>query len=533
MEVSHTLKWWQKDIIYQVYPRSFKDSTGNGIGDLPGIIEKADYFKWLGVKAVWLSPVYPSPMKDFGYDISDYRAIHPTLGTMENLDHLLHELHKREIKLIMDLVPNHTSDAHEWFMEARKSKDNPKRDWYIWADPSDDGGPPNNWRSEFGGSAWELDSHTGQYYCHSFLKEQPDLNWYNPEVREAMWDVMRFWLKKGVDGFRVDVLWYLIKDKLLRNNPPNPEWHEGMPDHDKLIAAFSNDQPEVHDVVEEMRRVVDEFTDRLIIGEIYLPVDKLVMYYGKEPNAGVHLPFNFHLVSTEWDAQQINQLVSTYEGALPAEGWPNWVLGNHDKARIKARIGKDQLFNAALLLLTLRGTPTMYYGDEIGMEDVEIPSEKIQDPREFREPGIGVGRDPQRTPMQWDGSKNAGFSNDEPWLPVGSDYQTNNVKNLSDKPHELLLFYRKLIALRQKEPALHGGSYHPVGVKDQLMCYKRQYKETAFIIALNMGNTDISFTHSNPIHGVVEIASNHKRVGEKIKSPLHVKGNEGLLIRIS
>src|SRR5690606_7702723 len=418
--------WWQKDILYQIYPRSFKDSDGDGIGDLPGILEKLDYLKDLGIKGVWISPFYPSPMADFGYDVSDYTGIHPMFGTMEDFDRLLAEVHERGLKLILDFVPNHSSDQHPWFQESKSSKDNPKRDWYIWKDPGPNGGPPNNWGAAFGGSGWEYDEASGQYYYHAFLKEQPDLNWRNPEVQEAMFNAMRFWLDKGVDGFRVDVMWHMIKDEQFRNNPPNPDYSEGKSPYDKLLQAYNTDQFDVHDIVKKMRAVMDKYDERVMIGEIYLPIDKLVAYYGQD-SEGAHLPFNFQLVMTPWDARKIEAAVNQYEGALPADGWPNWVLGNHDNSRIATRVGKEQARNAAILLLTLRGTPTMYYGDEIGMQDVEISADQVQDPQEKNIPGKGLGRDPERTPMQWDTSENAGFTSGKPWLPLMDDHKKINV----------------------------------------------------------------------------------------------------------
>ncbi len=532
MANKENFRWWEKEVIYQIYPRSFMDANNDGVGNISGIIEKLDYLEWLGIKAIWISPVYPSPMADFGYDISDYRKIHSIFGTMEDFDELLNSAHAKGMRLIMDLVPNHTSEEHDWFKESRSSVNNPKRDWYIWKDPEEDGGPPNNWISEFGGSAWQFDEKTGQYYYHSFLKEQPDLNWYNPEVKEAIWEIMRFWLRKGVDGFRVDVLWYLIKDKLFRDNPPNPDWHEGMPDHDKLIPAFSNDQPDVHKVVAEMRNIVDEFQDRLIIGEIYLPISKLVTYYGMGGGKGVHLPFNFHLVSTEWEATEIYNLISGYEGAIAGKGWPNWVLGNHDKSRIKTRIGADQVWNAAMLLLTLRGTPTMYYGDELGMEDVEIPKNRVKDPREIIEPGIGVGRDPQRTPMQWSGSQFAGFSASEPWLPVAKNVNEINVEKQKQDPRSLLSFYRKLIQLRQREPALYAGDYFPVGIKDQLFCYTRKYNNEEMMACFNFGNKAISFETEFKWSGKIEIARNSEMEGIRLQNKIQLAGGECLLIRL-
>src|SRR5690606_37530446 len=307
---------------------------------------------------------YPSPMADFGYDVSDYTAIHPLFGSMEDFDELLEAIHQRGLKLILDFVPNHTSEAHPWFQESRSSRDNPKRDWYLWKDPAPDGGPPNNWLSEFGGLGWQLNEKTGQYYYHAYLKEQPDLNWRNPEVQEAMLSNMKFWLDKGVDGFRVDVMWHMIKDDQFRNNPPNPDYSEDQSPYRRLLPAYSTDQPEVHDVVRKMRDLLDQYEQRLLIGEIYLPISKLVTYYGQD-NQGAHLPFNFQLIVLPWKAKIIEAAISEYEGSLPPEGWPNWVLGNHDKHRIATRVGDRQARVAAMLLLTLKGTPTMYYGDEI------------------------------------------------------------------------------------------------------------------------------------------------------------------------
>jgi len=288
--------WWQRSVFYQIYPRSFQDSDGDGVGDLRGIIDRLPYLRRLGVNAIWLSPIYPSPMADFGYDISDYTGIDPTFGTMAEFDALIGAAHGYGMRLILDLVPNHTSDQHPWFLESRSSRANPKRNWYIWRDPSQDGGPPNNWLSEFGGSAWQYDTICGQYYYHAFLAQQPDLNWHNPAVRRAIYDVMRFWLRKGVDGFRVDVIWHLIKDDQFRNNPPNPNFRKGQPPHHVLSPVHTTDRPEILDIVAEMRRVTDEFENRVLIGEIYLPLERLMSYYGKDL-LGAQMPFNFALLS--------------------------------------------------------------------------------------------------------------------------------------------------------------------------------------------------------------------------------------------
>lgn len=523
-------KWWQKEVIYQIYPRSYKDSDGDGIGDLKGITEKLDYLKDLGVKGVWVSPVYPSPMADFGYDVSDYTGIHPMFGTMEDFDHLLKEIHKRGLKLILDLVPNHSSDQHPWFLESRKSKDNPKRDWYIWEDPGPNGEAPNNWLSVFGGSGWEFDETTGQYYYHAFLKEQPDLNWRNPEVQKAMLEVMRFWLEKGVDGFRVDVMWHMIKDKHLRNNPPNPDYHQKLSPYDQHVPAYSTDQPEVHEIVSLMRDLINEYDERLLIGEIYLPIHQLVTYYGKD-DSGAHLPFNFQLLQLPWKAEEIEAAINEYEGAIPPSGWPNWVLGNHDKSRIATRVGLEQARIAAMMLLTLRGTPTIYYGDEIGMEDVPIPPEKVQDPQERNVPGIGLGRDPERTPMQWDGSQNAGFTKGEPWLPLMKNFKDINVQKQWEAHDSMLGLYRKLIKIRQKETALHVGRHIPVFTENNLLSYMRE-DQRKFLIVLNLCDDREKFTPDFSWRGTVRVSTHLEMEGRQLNDTLELEGNQGLLIEL-
>src|SRR5262249_41211666 len=293
--------WWQTGVIYQIYPRSFQDSNGDGLGDLRGIMQRLPYLVELGVDAIWLSPIFPSPMVDFGYDISDYTDIDPLFGSLDDFDALLQAAHAQGLRVILDLVPNHTSNQHPWFRESRASRQSPKRNWYIWRDPAENGGPPNNWLSEFGGSAWEYDCASGQYYYHAFHAAQPDINWRNPAVRSAIYEAMRFWFRRGVDGFRVDVIWHLIKDDRFRDNPPNPAFRVGEPRHHRLVPLYTVDRPEVHDVIAEMRRVADEFPDRVLIGEIYLPFERLVAYYGRDL-AGVHLPFNFSLLSANWHA---------------------------------------------------------------------------------------------------------------------------------------------------------------------------------------------------------------------------------------
>ena len=529
-KTAESFKWWQSGIVYQIYPRSFKDASGNGTGDLRGIIEKLDYLKWLGVSAIWISPFYPSPMDDFGYDITDYTGIEPLFGSMEDFDELLQATHEKGLKLILDLVPNHTSYKHPWFQEARSSRDNPKRDWYIWKDPKPDGSPPTNWQSVFGGSGWEYDEHTGQYYYHAFLKEQPDLNWRNPEVKEAMFDVIRFWLDKGVDGFRVDVIWHMVKDDLFRDNPPNPDFKEGKPDYTRYLTAYSEDQPLVHDIIAEMRKLMDSYGERVLIGEIYLPLDKLVTYYGKE-GAGVHLPFNFQLIKIDWNAESIYALVNDYEGSLPPGGWPNWVLGNHDKSRIASRVGEQQARLGAVLLLTLRGTPTMYYGDELGMQDVEIPPERIQDPKEQTMPGYS--RDPERTPMQWNSGAYAGFSKVEPWLPLAPDYKNRNVESQKEEEGSMLNLYKKLISFRQESMALQLGDFVPLGLHEQLMVFKRKWGEEEVLVAVNFGSEPAIYEPDFELRGQLAISTSGMGEGKSVEGKLEVKAEEALVVQLT
>jgi len=524
--------WWRDGIFYQIYPRSFQDSNGDGIGDLKGVIGRLPYLKALGIDALWLSPIFPSPMADFGYDISDYVGIDPIFGTMADFDALLAAAHGHGLKLILDLVPNHTSDQHPWFIASRSSRDDPKRDWYLWRDPRADGGAPNNWMSEFGGSAWQWDAATGQYYYHAFLAQQPDLNWRNPEVRRAIYDAMRFWLRKGVDGFRVDVIWHLIKDDQFRDNPLNPHFRAGRPPHERLLTLHSADQAEVHDVVAEMRRVVDEFDNRVLIGEIYLPIERLVAYYGTELS-GAHLPFNFALLSAPWHAREIARLIDEYEQALPIGAWPNWVLGNHDRPRVASRVGQAQARVAAMLLLTLRGTPTMYYGDEIGMRQVAIPPDRVRDPFEKNVPGIGVGRDGCRTPMQWDASRNAGFSSAEPWLPLADDAARENVENLTADAQSILNLCRALIDLRKAMPQLAAGSYVPVITSSDLLAYRREIRGEALLVVLNLGAEPIAITSDAMAHaGTILLSTGMDRTGEIISGSLDLRGDEGVVIKL-
>ncbi len=480
--------WWERGVIYQIYPRSFQDSNGDGIGDLAGVIARLDYVAQLGVDAIWLSPIFPSPMADFGYDVVDYCGIEPLFGDLATFDRLISGIHARGLKLLLDFVPNHSSDQHPWFIESRSSRDNPKRDWYIWRDAGADGGPPNNWISDFGGSSWEWDEATGQYYLHAFLKEQPDLNWRNPELRAAMSDVLRFWLDRGVDGFRIDVIWHMVKHEAFPDNPLNPAWTPEVRERDKLIQLHSTDQPEAHTISVEMRRLADSYGDRVLVGEIFLPNDRHAKWYGTPEQPQVHLPFNFQLIENSWDAASLRQIIADYEGSLPAFGWPNWVIGSHDAPRIAARIGEAQARVAAMLLLTLRGTPTLYQGDELGIGEVTIPPERMRDPQHLREPERGIGRDRSRTPMPWNDAPFAGFSTAQPWLPLNDDWRARNVAAQSADEHSMLRFYQKLLALRRSSSALTIGSFTLTDAEDEVLSYIRQAGDETLLIVLNLSS---------------------------------------------
>jgi len=482
------IPWWEHGVIYQIYPRSFQDSDGDGIGDLAGIERRLDYVAALGVDAIWLSPIFPSPMADFGYDVSDYCGIEPIFGDLAGFDRLLAAVHSRGLKLILDFVPNHSSDQHVWFRESRASRNNPKRDWYIWRDAAPGGGPPNNWVSDFGGSSWEWDEATGQYYLHTFLKQQPDLNWRNPEVRAAMTDVLRFWLDRGVDGFRIDVLWHIVKDAAFPDNPLNPDWTPDRNERDRVFQAYSTDQPEAHEITADIRALADRYGERLLVGEIFLPYERHARWFGTPERPQVHLPFNFQLIENGWDAATLHEIIADYEASLPAFGWPNWVIGSHDAPRIAARIGEAQARVAAMLLLTLRGTPTLYQGDELGIGKVDIPPDRIRDPQEFRQPGKGLGRDRSRTPMPWDATSFAGFSDVEPWLPLNPDWQTRNVAAQSADPSSMLALYKSLLALRRAHEPLAIGQLTLVDSDPDVLAYERHHGDERLLVALNLGS---------------------------------------------
>jgi oligo-1,6-glucosidase/alpha-glucosidase len=485
--------WWERGVVYQIYPRSFADSNGDGVGDLAGIEARIDYLTELGVDAIWLSPIFPSPMADFGYDVADYCDVEALFGTLADFDRLIAKAHAAGLKLLLDFVPNHSSDQHPWFVESRASRNSAKRDWYIWRDALRDGSPPNNWISDFGGSAWQWDVATGQYYLHAFLKEQPDLNWRNPALRAAMTDVLRFWFDRGVYGFRMDVLWHIVKAQGLPDNPVNPAWREGRNERDRVIQLHSTDQPEAHAIAADFRRLADRYgadtgRDRVLIGEIFLPNDRLARWFGTPEQPEVHLPFNFALMENRWRADVLRRIIADYEASIPAHGWPNWVIGSHDAPRIAGRLGEAQARVAAMLLLTLRGTPTLYQGDELGIGRVEIPPDRVQDPRELRQPGIRLGRDPARTPMAWDGSAHAGFSTAEPWLPLHADWRTRNVAAQAGDPASMLELHRALLRLRRESEALSIGNLTLVDADEDVLAFERRHADERLLVVLNLGS---------------------------------------------
>jgi alpha-glucosidase len=516
--------WWRDGTIYQIYPRSFQDSDADGVGDLRGILARLDYLVKLGVDAVWISPFYPSPMADFGYDVANYTDVDPLFGTLADFDLLIQAIHQRGLRLILDFVPNHTSNQHPWFLESRSSRTNLKRDWYLWRDPAPNGGPPNNWMSHFGGPGWTLDEPTGQFYYHSFLKQQPDLNWRNPAVREAMVAAMRFWLERGVDGFRMDVLWMLIKDSEFRSNPPNPGF-DGGASFGSVMPAYTADQPETLQIVGEMRALLDEFGDRVLIGEIYLPIGALMKYYG----AGAQMPFNFHLILTRWDADAIAGLIREYEAALPTGAWPNWVLGNHDQKRLASRIGAAQARVAAVLLLTLRGTPTLYYGDELGMPDARIAPDQVRDPAEKNQPGIGQGRDPERSPMPWENRENGGFTAPgvATWLPLVWDWPRFTVETEDIDERTSLKLYRRLLELRRQSPELHAGEISYVSASNGVLSYTRSHDGRRVQVHLNM---TAEWRAANSQAGRVVLSSSLDREDLIPSGRLELRPNEAVVV---
>jgi len=482
--------WWRDGVVYQVYPRSFMDSNGDGIGDLPGLTARLDYIASLGVDALWLSPINKSPMRDFGYDVSDYDDIEPIFGTLADYETLIREAHKRGLKVVLDLVLNHSSDEHAWFKESRTSRDNPKADWYIWHDKVPGQKFPNNWVSVFGGPAWEWDETRQQYYFHIFLKEQPDLNWRNPQMRAALMAMIKRWLDRGVDGFRLDVVNAYFKDSELHDNPPKFSLDPRV-----VIPWFRQqhlydiDQPELHGVYRELRELLDSYKERSSVGEIFENHDlkAIASYIGQDQ---LHMAFNFSFTHQSWLPRAFQQSISAWDAATPPDAWPCYVLSNHDLPRHVTRHGggpfaESRAKVSAALLLTLRGTPFIYYGEELAMPSPFIARHLTVDPPSQRYWPF-YNRDSARTPMQWDDSPNAGFTSGQPWLPIGGSYPTCNVAAQTIDPNSVLNFYRALIRLRKKSPALRLGHYKPLIEKPvAAMTYLRELPGQTMFVALN------------------------------------------------
>ncbi|TGL02941.1 alpha-glucosidase [Leptospira levettii] len=499
------MAWWKEAVIYQIYPRSFQDSNGDGIGDLEGIIQRLDYLAGskdsLGIDAIWLSPVYPSPMFDFGYDISDYEEIDPVFGDTQTFKRLLKEAHKRGIRIIMDLVVNHTSHLHPWFIESRSSVNSPKRDWYIWKQTNHNG-PPNNWLGAFGGSGWEYDKRTGEYYFHSFLKEQPDLNWRNPDVEDAIFRMMKYWLDMGVDGFRLDVVNLYVKDEFFRNNASY--FMKGPRPYDKQVHTYDRDRPEMHGILRRMRKLLDSYSEkRMFVGEIMQDFPGNVLlpatYCGR--NDELHLAFNFMFLFSPWKAERFYQIVKDFESALGEDNWPNYTLSNHDFPRHITRYEKgdetlDRAKLAACMMLTLRGTPFLYYGEEIGMKRQKVPFNKIQDPVGKRYWPFHPGRDPERIPMPWDGSDTTGFTTGKPWLPLYEDSNTLNVESQKQDPNSLFFTYKKLIQIRKDRKSLRKGKLKILLSDDkQALYYRRRDGKEETYIFLNFSSKPVRVSY--------------------------------------
>ena len=510
--------WWQHAVFYEIYPRSFADSNSDGIGDLNGIASKLDYLKELGVDALWITPCFPSPQVDFGYDVSDYEAIDPMYGTMKDFDHLVSEAKKRNIRIILDFVVNHTSDKHKWFQDSKSSKTSERRDWYIWRDGKGPGQPPNNWLSTFGLSAWKLDPKTNQYYYHYFYPEQPDLNWRNPAVEKAMLDVTRFWYKRGVAGFRLDAVDTLFEDPKLTDNPLLPGTDKfGRPN---MEEKYNKKLPEVHDVMRKLRSAADEYGS-VLIGETWTTnVSELKDYYGAK-NDELQLPMD--LMMTEFKGLSADRYRKHIAAVDSAGGWPTYVITNHDIVRSYTRYADgthndDIAKMMAALYLTLRGTAIMYYGEEIGMENNDPKSkDEVQDPIGKLGWPLEKGRDGERTPMQWNDGQNAGFSKAKPWLPIPASAKTHNVASEMKEENSVVSFYRQLLALRHKEPALLEGDFQLLNGDDpNVLSYARRYKDEAILVMLNMSGTeqqarlDISPLRFGTARVSVLLTSSHK-----------------------
>lgn len=541
--------WWKYGVIYQIYPRSFKDSNGDGIGDLKGITGKLDYLNdgtpaSLGVDAIWISPCFRSPMKDFGYDISDYRDIDPMFGTLEDFKELLDEAHKRNIHIIIDLVLNHTSDQHPWFAESRQSRDNPKADWYIWHSGKNqktgsDGEPeagkrPNNWFSQFElKNAWWYEPSRKQFYLGTFTRNQPELNWRNGELRAEMFDLARYWLDMGVDGFRLDVINWFIKDEQFRSNPYTLK----SVDFQKHI--YDRNRPETIEICRELRKITDEYPDRMMVGEVFTDNAEIASEYCGNGNDALHMAFNFNFLFQPWKADKIYKSILSWYNSLKGDAWPNFTFSNHDNLRHSVRYRKAgetqaRCKVAAALLMTLKGTPFIYYGEELGMSGGRLKRMELRDPLSYKTyPLKRFCRDLARTPMQWDSNANSGFSESLPWLPADSDFEQNNVEVQQADSLSLLNFYRNLIWFRKKHIALQQGSikfyeeYLP-----EILVFERKSEDESLMVLLNFTGKRVSFNMPDRQKGRPVFYSREERKETALESEAILYGYEVLVLNM-
>ncbi|HEY8217700.1 MAG TPA: alpha-amylase family glycosyl hydrolase [Acidimicrobiia bacterium] len=516
--------WWDGAVCYQIYPRSFADSNGDGIGDLPGITAHLDHLAWLGIDAVWLSPTFPSPNADWGYDVADYLGVHPELGTQDDLDALLAAARERGIAVLLDLVPNHTSTAHAWFEDSRSSRTAAHRDWYVWADPRSGGGPPNNWVSSFFGPAWTLDERTGQMYLHNFLPEQADLDWWNDDVRGEFDRILRHWFDRGVAGFRIDVAHMIVKDRDLRDNPPAGPDDSVLAQLRGQVARYNSNRPEVHDVHRRWRCLADGYDPpRLLVGETFVDrLEDVIPFYGAGDELG--LAFNIPFLQAPFDAATLAELVARTERLLPEACSPVWTGSNHDVSRLPTRwaAGSPAMTRCALMmLLTLRGTAFLYYGDELGMPDTDVPRERLLDPVSIRFAPVH-NRDAARTPMPWHGGAGAGFTAPgvEPWLPFG-DIARCNVADQRDDPSSTLHLVRDLVALRRELDDLRTGAYAPLASDDTLWAWRRG---TSVVVAFNLADDAATL---DDVQGTIRVCTDRARDGERVDGALRLGPREG------
>ncbi|HEV3280448.1 MAG TPA: alpha-amylase family glycosyl hydrolase [Acidimicrobiales bacterium] len=524
--------WWKSGVLYEIYPRSFADSDGDGIGDLQGIIDRLDHLEWLGIDGLWLSPVSPSPNADWGYDVADYCGVDPAYGTLATLDALVAEAGRRGIHVLLDLVPNHTSEAHPWFVEARSSRSSAQRDWYVWAEPGPDGSRPNNWVAQFGGPAWTLDEATDEFYLHNFTREQPDLNWWNPAVHRAFEEIMRFWLDRGLAGFRIDVCNMIVKDAGLRDNPPATEDDAVVEQLFGQRFAYNGNRPEVHEILQSWRTLADTYDPpRLLLGETDVHhLSMLPPYYG-DGSDELHLAFNLAWLHSEFRADALRAVVEETERILPPGAQPVWTGSNLDTSRLATRWaqGNGELVRCVLLaLLCLRGTPVLYQGDEIGLPDGAVTEEVLRDPVGRRYWPHAAGRDPERSPLPWHDGPGRGFTAPgvEPWLPMGTP-PAINVASQRDDPGSVLTFTRDLIALRRRSPDLWGGSYDSLPSPPDTWVWRRG---RGFAAALNLGD---EARRIDGLAGSVAIGTDRRRDGEPVQEQLSLSPGEGVLIRLT